>query len=104
MENRNIPNLHQISTSKNTLNGPFGKFAAVVLHLGSHDSTPLRIKLGPPIRSATCTLRSWVEFVQSTNGRETLAFARITTTGNIRINFCADANLEIVVLSDSQIK
>lgn len=69
-QDKNIPNLHDISLGKNRLNSPSGELAAVVLHLSGDYSTTLRHKLGPPVKATTAALSLAVKLVESVDSDE----------------------------------
>lgn len=65
-----LPNLHNVRLGEDTLNGPASKLAAVVLHLGSNDSTTLSNELGAPVESTTAALGLAIELVEGTDSHE----------------------------------
>src|SRR5450756_859137 len=69
-EGRDLPELHNISTSHDTLNRPSSKLARVVLHLRSYNRTTLADQLGSPVQSTTASLSLVIELVQSLDGQE----------------------------------
>lgn len=66
----NLPNLHNVRLGEDTLDGPASKLAAVVLHLGSDDSTTLSNELSAPVKSTTTALGLAIKLVESTDSHE----------------------------------
>jgi hypothetical protein len=85
---RDSPKLHDVSASEDALYCPSGELAAVVLHLGSNNSTTLSDELASPVKSATASLSLAVELVEGVDADVLVLAADSVLLDSV--NFCAN--------------
>lgn len=93
----NSPKPHDVRLGQDTLDGPPGELAAVVLHLGSNNGTALGDQLAPPVESAAAALSLAVKLVEGLDGDELVVAADGVALDGVDLGTHAEVHGGLVV-------